>query len=392
MEIRTGGSRGAGTPLRLDLAFVADKAVQSALMFEAHGLQEHDKALWLVAGLRHVLQYAKAGHTPTAWFYPVAPLPARTRALSGYLAVLGRVFGFALPRPAFLDLREPGRMARWLAERARAGRPVCLTTYGSSVARICAAARDDGLDLAGVAFVAIGEPYTEARRHIVARAGAAAVPAYAFNEAGTLGFACREPQLPDDVHLLSNAYGLVQRRRPVGDGGVAVDAFLVTSLLATGPKVLLNAESGDYGTVTRRSCPCLFGELGLTTHLGGIRSFEKLTTEGMTFVKTDLLHILEEILPSRFGGGSSDYQLVEEPRGAGLSRLTLLVSPQVEGIDPDRLRRAFLEALGRDGWSGKLMAGAWDRADAVAVRRAHPYATKAGKILPFHLIARDVEQ
>jgi antitoxin (DNA-binding transcriptional repressor) of toxin-antitoxin stability system len=177
------------------------------------GSAQGDKALWLVAGLRHVLQYAKAGHAPTAWFYPVAPLPARTRALSGYLAVLGRVFGFALPRPAFLDLREPGRMARWLADRARAGRPVCLTTYGSSVARICAAARDDGLDLAGVAFVAIGEPYTEARRNVVTSAGARPSTVWSTRRARS----CAVSRLL--ASLACPAFHLVQRRRPVGDGG-----------------------------------------------------------------------------------------------------------------------------------------------------------------------------
>ena len=211
-----------------------------------------------------VLQYAKAGHTPIAWFYPVAPLSVRSRALSAYLRALGRLAGWAPPPPVFLDLQEPGRLARWLADRLHRGLRTCLTTYASSAVRVCAAAREIGLDLSGVVFFAIGEPFTEARRRIVAEAGASAVPAYAFNEAGTLGFACREARRSDDVHLFSNHYGLIQRSRLIGDSAVAVDAFLVTSLLTTGPKVLLNVESGDHGIVTRRPCGCLFGALGLT--------------------------------------------------------------------------------------------------------------------------------
>jgi hypothetical protein len=392
MEIRTGGSRGAATPLKLNFAFIADKALQSALAFEAHGLQEHDKALWLVAGLRHLLQYSKAGHVPIAWFYPVAPLSLRSRVLGAYLSVLGRFLGAALPRPVFLDLKDTERMARWLADRARRGRPVCLTTYGSSVVRICDAATKSGIDLAGVAFMTIGEPYTVARRKIIRDSGATGLPAYAFNEAGTLGFGCCEPQAPDDMHLLSSTYGLIQRPRAIGQSGLTVDALLVTSLLTSGPKVLLNTESGDYCAMLRRSCHCLYGTLGLDTHLMHIRSFEKLTVEGMTFVKTDLLRILEEIMPARFGGVSTDYQLVEEPRPGGLYGLILTVSPHVGAVDDDLLRQTFLEEIARDGRSSKLMAGAWARADAVTVRRADPIVTKAGKILPLHLVTGAAEE
>jgi hypothetical protein len=48
--------------------------------------------------------------------------------------------------------------------------------------------------------------------------------------------------------------------------------------------------------------------------------------------------------------------------------------------------------IGRDGRSGTLMAGAWARAEAVTVRRAHPIATPAGKILPLHLVAGDAAE
>jgi len=44
---------------------------------------------------------------------------------------------------------------------------MCLTTSVSSAVRVCTAAKEMGLDLRGVAFIAIGEPYTEARRKIV---------------------------------------------------------------------------------------------------------------------------------------------------------------------------------------------------------------------------------
>jgi hypothetical protein len=53
----------------------------------------------------------------------------------------------------------------------------------------------------------------------------------------------------------------------------------------------------------------------------------------MTFAKSSLLRILEEILPARFGGASTDFQLVEEQREGGLSGLTLIVSPLIGSVD-----------------------------------------------------------
>jgi hypothetical protein len=385
IETRTGGTRGPGTLLKLDLAFIADRALTTALAYEAHGLADHDRALWQISGLRPILQYTKAGKAPIAWFHPVKPLPFSSRAIIWYLGALGRLFGHAVPKPVFLDLLDPERMARWLAGRTKADKPICLTTYASSAVRVCAAAGTNGIDLHGVAFIVIGEPFTEARRKIVEDSGARAIVGYGFNEAGTVGFGCGDPRASDDVHVFTNAYGLVQRRRRLGDSTVEVDALLVTSMLASGPKVLLNVESGDHGVVETRACACRFGAWGLDTHLRRIRSFEKLTTEGMTFVHSDLVRILEDVLPGRFGGASTDYQLVEEARASGLAQLVLIVSPRVGAVDEGMVRRTFLDELGRDGWSGRLMAGALDRAGTVIVRRQEPVITKAGKILPFHV-------
>ena len=54
-----------------------------------------------------------------------------------------------------------------------------------------------------------------------------------------------------------------------------------------------------------------------------IRSYEKLTGEGVTFMGSELLTLLEKILPGKFGGSVSDYQLVEEEAG-GATRVSLL--------------------------------------------------------------------
>jgi hypothetical protein len=151
----------------------------------------------------------------------------------------------------------------------------------------------------------------------------------------------------------------------------------------------LNVESGDHGILEQRTCGCRLGSVGLTTHLSRIRSFEKLSGEGMTFVQTQLLRVLEEVLPARFGGTSGDYQVLEEEGTNGILRLLLIVSPRTGPADEARIRQTFLEELGRDGAFGRLGVGIWERAGTVEVRRQWPMATKAGKILPFHLTKAD---
>jgi hypothetical protein len=106
----------------------------------------------------------------------------------------------------------------------------------------------------------------------------------------------------------------------------------------------------------------------------------------MTFVKTNLLRALEEVLPARFGGSSADYQVLEEEAADGILRLYLLVSPSVGVVDEVALRATFLQELSEDGALERYMVRMWDRADTVQVRREAPLATRAGKILPFHLV------
>jgi hypothetical protein len=126
--------------------------------------------------------------------------------------------------------------------------------------------------------------------------------------------------------------------------------------------------------------------VGLTTHLSEIRSFEKLTAEGVTFMRTSLLHVLEETLPAHFGGSSLDYQLIEEESPDSATSLVLRVSPSVGELDEPALRAAFLAALGAGGVVDQHHAELLRRAGSVVIRRQAPLATAAGKVLPLHLV------
>ena len=105
------------------------------------------------------------------------------------------------------------------------------------------------------------------------------------------------------------------------------------------------------------------GRLGWTTHLHAIRSFEKLTAGGVTYLDVDLIRVLEEVLPRRFGGGPADYQLVEDESPDGQPVVRLVVSPNVGEIDERSVADAFLAALSGASASATVWARLWQQAD-----------------------------
>jgi hypothetical protein len=208
---------------------------------------------------------------------------------------------------------------------------------------------------------------------------------YAFMEAGIVGLGCDNPAITDDTHLLSDCFALIQHPREVPYAGVKVNAFLFTSLLLSSPKVLLNVENGDYGIIEIRSCGCKLENAGFRFHLHNIRGFDKLTGEGMSFVGNDLIKIIEEALPSKFGGNSNMYQMIEEEDEKGHTHLSLVVSPEVGEIDSDELIQFVLSELARGEDTKRLMTEIWVKAKTMRVKRMRPVITARGKLLPLHI-------
>jgi hypothetical protein len=165
------------------------------------------------------------------------------------------------------------------------------------------------------------------------------------------------------------------------DSGFEVDAFYLTSLRPLASKLLLNVESDDYGIVEQRDCGCPFGELGFHRHLRRIRSFGKLTGEGVTLVGTEMVRILEDVLPARFDGSPQDFQLVEEEDDAtGFTRLTLVVHPRLQIARHEEVIEAMLEALAESSISADLARTFWQQADTFRVSRREPMWTDRGKM------------
>ena len=231
-----------------------------------------------------------------------------------------------------------------------------------------------------------GEPITAARVAAMRRAGLRVLPRYAAAEAGLIGDGCLAPSGSDDVHVLDDLIAVVQPA--AADGALPGNALLVSSLRPTAPLILLNVSMGDVGILEPATCACPLAALGWATRLRSVLSVEKLTAEGMTFHDTDVIRILDEILPARFGGGPGDYQLVEDERPDGQPRLRLLVHPDVGSVDSGAMTEAFLSALAAPGGADGVMTLVWRAARLVEVERGAPLMTPAGKVLHIHRISR----
>jgi len=394
LEVSSSASRSAGTRTMYDFDYLtANRAVALILLLDAFDALDvpHSVCLPIMpgGGPTQLLIYAKVGKTPVKWFSPLDKSgfkpSLRSRLGNSYIVYTGRIFGTSFPGPEFITLNDAWPAAQWIADTIKEHGGCYMTTYVSAAVMICQAAKHEGLDISGIKFFIGGEPITEVKRAEVESAGASVCPLYVFVEAGFVGLGCLRQSVTDEVHFLKDSFALIQRQREVPHAGIPVDAFLFTTLLPSAPKVLLNTESGDYGVVETRSCGCKLDELGFTDHIHSIRGFDKLTSAGVTFVGTDLLRIIEEILPAKFGGTSTDYQMVEEEDERGHTRMSIVVSPEVGTIDEAELMGTILTELGKGKDSQQMMAEVWSQSGTIQVKRVRPLATAGGKLLPLHI-------
>src|SRR5581483_199401 len=239
-EGSTGGTTGAGTRVNIDLDFLALMATHVALIWETHGVYGAPHGLWCgilpdSSGLMVVLTRSRFGIPPRRWFTPLDARdlhPALKYRLATWGTVaLGRAVGVPLPRPERVPLDQAEVIARWMARTIRThGRCVLSGNIGMAM-RVSAAARREGLSLAGGAFFGGGEPPTPAKVREVTASGAHWIPLYGSQEAGQIALACARPADGNDLHVAKDALALIQYPRPVPGSDVAVPAFHFTGLV-----------------------------------------------------------------------------------------------------------------------------------------------------------------
>jgi hypothetical protein len=400
-QAETGGTTGARTRVSMDLDRLAAQAPLLMLVYNAHGVLDPPTAIWYGilpggAGIPLILLSSRFGHLPRKWF---APITSRELSLSRKYAlatqcivVMGRLSGVPIPWPEPVKLNQAAVVARWMAETLGAHGECLMRTHVSMALRVSIAAQEEGLDLTGATFMGGGEPPTPAKVRGITRSGARWVPTYFFVEVGAIGLGCARPADGNDLHFLKDSLALIQYPRQVLGSEITVDAFCLTTLLPTASKLLLNVESDDYGAIENRSCGCPLESYGFTQHLRHVRSFRKLTGEGVTLVGSEMVRILEEVLPARFDGSPLDFQLVEEEDDEGFTRLSLLVSPKVEIADESEVIEVVMETLGRSSVAADLARAIWSQAGTLRVKRIEPIPSARGKLLPLHMKRRSEER
>jgi hypothetical protein len=371
----------------MDLAYIRDHAVNVCVAVEAAGGAGWTKAVWEVPGggaLYRMLKLSSFGTRVARWFTHVDPgdpdLHPRYRWSHRLVRLASYVAGAPLPGPVLASLEDPLPVARWAADVVRRGRTPWIRTFPSFAVRACQAALDAGIDLTGARFTVSGEPVTDAKLEAIRRSGAVATPRYGAIETGPIAWACGAPDRSDDMHVFHDLHALVQLE--------GHPALFVTSLRRAAPLLMLNLSMGYQASLGSRACGCPLEQLGWTTHLSGVTSREKLTAAGMTFHDADVVRILEEVLPGRFGGGPTDYQLVEDETASGEPVVRLLVHPAVGVLDPGCIAEVFLAALGGGSGAERIMGTMWRDASLLRVERREPFATASGKVLHLHVARR----
>lgn len=387
-DSRTGGSTSrAGNAVSVDLNLHTHETAHDAIFIEAFKLRGRPMGLWrpgppASSGINISMRRSKLGQPVTRWFsqtpVSLSKDDARFRIFLWTAVYASRFYGRPVPEPEYVPLEQAIKVAQWLAEQRAKGTPAVLDTNVGSGIRVCLAAKEAGLDISGTFFRLGSEPYTEARARIVAEAGCTAVCHYFMSETSRVGAACAAPEAIDDMHILLDKLALIQRDKVVSNEE-SVGAFYLSTLHPSTPKLMLNVQTGDYGVVRERQCGCLLGQLGLHTHVHSIRSFDKLTSEGMNFLGSELITLIEDVLPAKFGGSPTDYQLVEFETN-GLTRVSLVVSPRLGSVDEKQVVETALDTLGAYNSGKRMMANYWREGQTLQVERREPYATRSAKI------------
>ena len=396
-EVRSGATRSAGTRIKIDFEYLHQRSLYDALLLDVHGCLNAPVANWFpvfpgAPGINSSLRFAHIGNTVQRWFSQVSEdslkLSWERKIGTKTIFFISRLYGCPLAEPEYVELCEPLKVARWVSETLQEHERCVLYTFAGSAVRVCIAAQEAGLNIKGARFFVTGEPLTPQKRFEIESAGAYAVPVYGISEAGVIAAGCDQPhEVSDHCHLYKDSTAIITQRYVIPQLDRSLDSFLCTTLLYESPKLLLNVGMGDYGQVSSGSCECKFGQLGFDTTIDNIRSYEKLTGEGVTFVETDFLRIIEKELPETFGGKSTDYQLVEGEDERGLTELRLLVSPRVGELQNEKVLEEFLALMGHAEDRGWAQSGIemWKQSGSVRIVRSAPIATAGGKIFPFYL-------
>ena len=387
------GSRNVPVGTFASLEQRALQAVEQAIFYSAHDLFACAHALYepLLAGrIKPILINGKLGIATDRWF--VLKVDTHTVVEKKYhylnallVAGMGTWFGPGVANPQYVDPRSFKLILEWIRETRSKGKTCCIATVVSNAVRIARKSLETGQSLEGVTFTASGEPLTQSKKRIFEEAGARIALRYGPGGGNGASAACGNPQFIDEMHIPQSTLTLVENPRTLDDTDPPIHPLMLTTPHPGAPRLLFNVEIGDHAILLTRDCGCPLQKVGFTQHIHTVRSFEKMTSEGMNYAGTDVFMLLENTLPSEFGGEPGDYQLVEEEDDRGQTRLTLVVHPEVGDINELKLLSRLQQGLAQGSRNHRFMSKIWQNADTFRIRREAPYASARGKVLPLHI-------
>jgi hypothetical protein len=393
LTLTTGGTTGQATGVHQDLDYIAALSTLHMLMLDAWGVLDAPAVVWSEilpgVGMRFSLLRACFGSQNDTWYSNRGWMDSRSWPKYGLATLYSlfwvRMMGGRIQVPQIVRLDRAIVVARRIRALIDEHGQCMLYCNVSRALRVALAALDAGVDLTGLTIRVGGEPATSGKVRRIRATGARVMPAYGSIEAGAIGLGCPNPAEIDHMHLASDAVALVTHPLVLEGTGTTVHAFNLTSLLDASPKVMFNYQIDDDGVVEERNCGCPLYAAGYTTSLHTIRSYSKLLVEGVTLIGTEIQQVLEEVLPTRFGGTPLDYQLMDADDANGLTRMHLLVSPRLSIADPQDIVRVFLQAVRAASPRGDACGGTWEEAGTVHVVRQEPVLSPRGKFLPLYI-------
>ena len=388
----TSGSRGKAVQSFRSAEFMLHQEAMHEIVVREFGLHERAQVvlrptLPSALGLQDCAFVGRKGHRLEGW-YSSGPNGWYAPATAG-LVLIARAHGCRIPFPTVLEndfSSAAGHVARLCAD----GIPCLVSGPASPAVRLAAAAIERELDIRGTLFLVSGESLTDAKRAVIEQAGGEPFARYGISEMGFIGHGCRQMTTGDCVHLYSNAIAAITQSVTAPLTDIEVRSLLYTTLLPTAPLVLINFEVNDSGVLERADCDCEFSRMGFHWRIRDIFSFGKMTGHGITLMGTELIRVLEQVLPARLGGVLGDFQLIEH-EGRAQTKVELRVSPRVRGSSAERIRECFLEEI-RLIYGGSLAGRVWRHAEALEVVLAEPMVTVSGKINPLHLLGQSAQR
>lgn len=398
LSTMSSGSRSRGTVTSQSTEYLVYREAQEQVFLEELGISRRkhirmSSILPSTGGIRRGLLMEKRGCPVDKWFALGGTFreSGHYQVVTRLLMLEARMLGVPATLPTFLPQNDFAPVAQWLARRKSEGFDCMLSAGVSNGVRVAAAAAESGLDISGTLIRAHGEALTDAKRSAMEAVGAKPYSGYTISELGKIGGSCLHMTSGNGAHVSRDAMALISypKKAPLTD--VEVESLMLTTLLPFAPTVVVNVEMDDSGVLAPAKCDCTLTRIGLTQTVTDIFSYGKLTGQGMTLMGSDLLQILERKLPDRFGGGPTDYQLVEQ-EGAHQTEVELRVHPSIATRSIEEVKSYFLSEL-RQVYGGSLSSRNWSQTNGVKVVFAEPYtAGTRGKVHPLHLLGTHSRQ